>query len=294
MEQLLGTCPAHTAMELAGAFSEPWREIPWRDKDRELQYVKNYKPYRDDIQHLRVLLYGPVGAGKSSFISSVDSVLQGRITTRALVEANSGPCPSRTYKTYKIQKGQPGDFYPFVFNDTLGLQMGEDSGVHPEDIKLAMKGHMRDGYRFNPGSKLSSNDSQYYNAEPTVNDKVQVLVYVVPADTAAQQEEDHVKKIKDIRRTACDLGIPQLAVITNIDSACTEIHKDLKNVYKSKYLKKTMEEFSDSVGIPMNCIFPVKNYQEKNVVNDDADSLILSVLRRIIDFGEEFINDMET
>uniref|UniRef100_A0A667X153 G domain-containing protein n=1 Tax=Myripristis murdjan TaxID=586833 RepID=A0A667X153_9TELE len=257
-----------------------------RHKDRELQYVRDYKPHRDDVQHLRVLLYGSAGGGKSSFISSVDSVLQGRITGRALVEANSGPCPSRTYKTYKFQKGRPGNFYPFVFSDTLGLEMREDSGVHPEDIILAMKGHMRDGYRFNPASKLSGN-SQYYNAEPTLHDKVHVLVCVVPAVHTSFLSLDNVKKIKDIRGMA---RIPQLAIITNIDSACKEIQEDLKNVYLSKNLKETMERFSQLVGIPMSRIFPVKNYHEEIDVNDDADSLILSVLRRIIDFGEDFIN----
>ncbi|XP_029911289.1 interferon-induced protein 44-like [Myripristis murdjan] len=175
----------------------------------------------------------------------------------------------------------------------MGLEMDKKGGVHPEDIKLAMKGHVKDGYMYNPGSKLSE-DSQHYNAEPTLNDKVQVLVCVVPADKAALLTQDDVRKIRDIRETASDLGIPQLAVITKIDLACPLIEKDLKNVYKSKYLKETMQKFSDLVGIPMNCIFPVKNYHEEIDVNDDVDSLILSVLRRIINCGEDFINNMET
>uniref|UniRef100_A0A667WQA8 Uncharacterized protein n=1 Tax=Myripristis murdjan TaxID=586833 RepID=A0A667WQA8_9TELE len=259
---------------------------PFRHKDRELQYVRNYKPNRDDVQHLRILLHGPVGAGKSSFINSVNNAVRGRITGK----------PLAGYKTYKIQKGQPGnarDFYPFVFSDTMGLEMEKQGGVNPEDIKLALKGHMKDGYTFNPASKLSS-DSQYYNAEPTQNDKVHVLVCVVPADKVALLTEDYVKKMKDIRALASELEIPQVAIITKIDLACEEIQKDLKNVYKSKYLKETMKNFSDLVGIPMNYIFPVKNYSEEINIKNDVDSLILSVLRRIIDFGEEFINDMET
>ncbi|XP_029911832.1 uncharacterized protein LOC115362151 [Myripristis murdjan] len=214
--------------------------VSLRYKDRELQYMKKYKPHRDVVQHLRVLLYGPVGGGKSSFINSVDNALRGRMTGRPLAEANTSESFTKEYKTYKIKKGQPEDFYPFVFNDTMGLEMDEDGGVHPEDIKLALNGHVKDGYTFNPASKLSD-DNKYYNTEPTKNDKVHVLVCVVPADKIPLLKEDDVRKIKQIRRMAGDLRIPQLAVITKIDLACQETQNDLKNVYKSKKLKETCE-----------------------------------------------------
>ena len=62
-----------------------------RHKQSDLQYVKDYKPHIDGRQ-LRILLHGPVGTGKSSFINSVYSVLKGRMCTLALVDNIGGDC----------------------------------------------------------------------------------------------------------------------------------------------------------------------------------------------------------
>ncbi len=51
-----------------------------------------------------------------------------------------------------------------------------------------------------------------------------------------------------------------------------------------------MEDFSSAVGIPMNCIFPVKNYSDEIEVNHDVDILILSALKHMINFGNDFID----
>lgn len=104
-------------------------------------------------------------------------------------------------------------------------------------------------------------------------------------------------------------------MITNVDQACGETEKNLRNVYKSKHVKQKvsschvpsvnrrtfcmrtllcvqMKDFSAAVGIPMNCIFPVKNYSHEIKIDDDVDVLILSALRHIIDFGEDFLDRM--
>ncbi|KAF3698327.1 hypothetical protein EXN66_Car014008 [Channa argus] len=54
----------------------------------------------------------------------------------------------------------------------------------------------------------------------------------------------------------------------------------------------SMKEFSSALGIPLNCFLPVKNYCKEISLNDDVDSLVLSPLRLMIDFGDDFINDM--
>nr|XP_020496751.1 interferon-induced protein 44-like [Labrus bergylta] len=271
-------------------FDEPWRNISWGDTASSLQYVQNFQPENKDISHLRILLYGPIGAGKSSFINSVSNVMRRRMTCPALASSSvqSGHSFTKQFQTHKIRRGQgnPRTFCPFVFNDIMGLEEGEGEGVRAEDLNLALKGHVKEGYKFNPVSSLS-NDDPYYNSAPSLDDRVHVLVCVLSA-AYAEVKESILQKMANTREAASNLGIPQIGIITNIDQACEETEKDLKNVYKSKHLKMKMKDFSTAVGLPLNCIFPVKNYSEEIELNDNVDALILSTLRQMIDFGDDF------
>lgn len=48
------------------------------------------------------------------------------------------------YATYKIHKDSES-FYPFIFNDIMGFE--QTKGVHVEDVKLALMGHVKEGYK---------------------------------------------------------------------------------------------------------------------------------------------------
>ncbi|CAF93880.1 unnamed protein product, partial [Tetraodon nigroviridis] len=392
--------------------------VKCRNNKENLNFVKSYSPKHPEVQHLKILLNGPVGAGKSSFISSVDSVLHGDIMCRALtnVKLVDGSF-TKTYKTYRfLRQSDPNNPFGFSINDIVGLE--ESKGVHINDISLALKGHVKDGYKFNPSCPLTEGDEGYnpsptlqdrvhvlvsvfaadnetiltkemqkkmreirniaselgelkgpaqtdgkliegsftktyknyrfprvsdpnspycfsindiagledrqgvhvddvilalkghvkdgykfkpsspltesdegYNPSPTLQDRVHVLVSVIAADNETILTEEMQKKMREIRNIASELGISQLAILTRCDKACPAVADGMANLYKSKYLKGMADELGDKLGIPPNCIFLVKNYEEETRIRDDVDAPILCALRQIISSGDDFLTD---
>ncbi|XP_036386698.1 interferon-induced protein 44-like [Megalops cyprinoides] len=266
-----------------------YREIEKLDRDKTLKELKEFKPGNPKVERVRILLHGPVGAGKSSIINSINNIFQGHITSEALADATGGHSFTKTYKThYTRDPSNPTYKYAFVFNDTMGLEVDKDKGMPPEDILLALKGRVKEGYTFNPVSPLSEN-GPYYNKDPSLGDKVHCLVTVLPIDTLSLMPKEFFSKLRKIRLNASDMGIPQVVILTKVDEACQMVKKDIKKVYTSKYIKKQMETCNAQLGIPMNCIFPVKNYHKEIYVNNEIDELLLKALKHMINFANDYV-----
>uniref|UniRef100_A0A8C6UIX2 G domain-containing protein n=1 Tax=Neogobius melanostomus TaxID=47308 RepID=A0A8C6UIX2_9GOBI len=256
----------------------------WGNKGKLLEVINKYTP-RHGEKHLRILVYGPVGAGKSTFINSVTSALYERMSCEAA--ANTSDSDTRSFTLKVTNGGYSDECYPFVFNDMMGMEGGDRVGIHPQDIKSAMMGHVKEGYKFDPMSPLEKGDL-HYNPNPTIDDKVHVLVLMLSAN-CPEIDRSVIEKMKEVRETARDLGIPQLAVGTHVDVNCEEIKKDIQNIYLSKSLKEKMEELSHAVGLPLSCIMGVKNYSEETDTDDNIDTLILIALRNMVNSGMDFV-----
>ncbi|XDV14625.1 hypothetical protein PO909_014847 [Leuciscus waleckii] len=272
-------------------FDRPWRSMDW-NKDRQtlLTTINNFQPGNKEVSTLRILLHGPQGAGKSSLFNSVDTVLQGHITTRALANSvATGHSFTLECKTYTVKKDRTGSFFPFTFTDIAGLH-NTCGSIQTDDINRLLNGHINDDYTFNTAKPITEDDPKY-KKNPTRKDRIHCLVAVLPADTVSMMDEDIIREMTEVRKKARDLGIPQVIIMTKVDEACPLVKEDLKKIYTSKKIKQKMEECSCRLGVPVNCIYPVKNYHEERTTNTTIDILILDALNNILNFANDHVED---
>ncbi|RXN04900.1 interferon-induced 44-like protein [Labeo rohita] len=206
-----------------------------REKEALKKNLKELELSDANVQYVRILLTGQIGAGKSSFINTVNSAFQGRITSEALADADTGTSFTKT---------------------------------------------------FNP---VISSKKEDCRSKPSTEDLTYCLVYVIAADKVSMMEKSVIQKMRDIRQKASDLEIPQAIIMTKVDEICPLVRKDLRKIYTSKKIKEKMQQCSNSVGVPMSHIFPVKNYHEEIDTNDDMDVLILRALTQIVQIADDLL-----
>uniref|UniRef100_A0A673KZ13 Uncharacterized protein n=1 Tax=Sinocyclocheilus rhinocerous TaxID=307959 RepID=A0A673KZ13_9TELE len=253
-----------------------------REKDHLEKTLKDFGLCDPNIKYARILVVGEIGAGKSSFINSVNSVFQRRITNEALVNKTTGTSKTFTklYKTYYIRNGQYP--MPFVLTDTMGLESDNLHGIHPEDIVKAMEGCIKERYKFNPESPITSQDNGY-RRNPSLQDQAYCLVFVIAADkisvsyimtsTTSHNQQTFVFMVTFNR--------------TRPDEACPLVKKNIRNVYTSKKIKEKLEECSANTGISVSHVFPVKCYHEETDTQDDMDVLILRAFKHIVQMAND-------
>ncbi|XP_027032263.2 interferon-induced protein 44-like [Tachysurus fulvidraco] len=266
-------------------FDQPWREMPWGEKDKIEQKLRTFRLKRTSARFVSILVVGEVRAGKSSFINSVNNALQGRITSEALVDGAGGTKFTKNFKTHYIE-AEDGSSLPFVFNDIMGLE-DRESGANTDDIIRAIYGLLQEGHNLEDTPVTDV----HHRSNPSVEDQTTCLVNIVAADKISIMKNGVIDKLKKIRQAATERDMPQVIIMTRPDLACPLVQQDLRKIYTSKKIKEKMEECSYTLGIPMNHIFPVKNYHEEIDTDDDMDLLILKALDQIVHIAADCLKE---
>ncbi|KAM9358389.1 interferon-induced protein 44-like [Symphorus nematophorus] len=261
-----------------------------RIRTEMMESIKSYKPIVSSVPQVRVLLIGPIGAGKSSFFNSINSVFRGHVTSQAIAGCSTTSLTTQ-FRTYSVKAGRGGKPLPIIMCDTMGLEESTRAGLDVDDIISILKGHLPDCYQFNPSVPLHS-EAQGYRKSPDLKDKIHCVAYVVDACKISIMPTKLEEKLEAIRRKVNLMGIPQLALMTKVDEACPFVSQDIRNIYRSSYIKGLMQEVSARLGVPLSCVVPVKNYSEELELDPNCDILLLSAVIQMLRFADNYFDEI--
>ncbi|XP_040926598.1 interferon-induced protein 44-like isoform X1 [Betta splendens] len=288
----LTECEVYQVQE-STELEKEWRTTIWDSQKRKelMDSIQVYKPIISFVSQVRVLLIGPVGAGKSSFFNSVNSVFRGHVTSQAIAGCSQLAGLTKQFRTYSIKAGREGKPLPIILCDTMGLEESTGAGLDTDDINSILKGHVPDRYQFNPSAPLHS-EAHNYQTSPELKDEIHCVTYVIDAFKMSIMTQTLEEKLNDIRTTVDLMGIPQLVLLTKVDEACPLVKENVRKVYKSIYIKEMVQEVSERLNLPLSCVVPVKNYSEELELNPDCDILLLSAVTQMLRFADNYFDEL--
>ncbi|XP_069125153.1 interferon-induced protein 44-like isoform X2 [Argopecten irradians] len=281
--------PLDVLQKPLGVLQKPWiHNIDWSSKlEEELKdKVAAYKPLSGlDLQQARILLVGQVGAGKSSYFNTINSIFRGHVSA----QANAGSAEhslTTAYRIYQVRDGYAGKPLNFRLCDTRGLE--EDRGLDDRDVDYLLDGQMPDRYKFNPSVSLSP-DAICYVKHPKLSDKIHCVVFVLDGSTVDVLSEKVLERIKSMQIRMNQRGIPQVVLLTKIDRICEEISDDVSKVFFSLAMKECVDKVAMVMGLPRSHVLPVKNYEGEVELDQNTNILALLSLRRLLYFVDDFL-----
>lgn len=269
---------------------KPWRNLDsWDGKELERlkEAILAYRPTPDlSFNEARVAMIGPVGAGKSSFFNTIDSIFRERITRRAC-SGSAEQSITAGYVPYSIRLNS-GDSPKFILCDTPGVE--ESAGLDVNDCSYLLDGHIQNFHLFNQEETVTPKADQF-QTDPT-QDRIHCVVIVLDATTLDVVSDKVIEKIKKFQRLMNEREIPQLIILTKIDKICKDVERDVSFTYKSWDVEEHVEKASQLLGLRRSNILPVKNYEEETKLDINVNILALLALSQILDTVEDYMHNL--
>ncbi|XP_078340011.1 interferon-induced protein 44-like isoform X4 [Crassostrea virginica] len=269
----------------------PWRKFPefcTETMGNLKEEIVDYAPDDDsEVTSTNILLIGQIGAGKSSFFNSVNSIFRGKITS----QARSGSFEhslTTVFRKYAIKDQKSGQNLKLRLCDTRGLE--EDSSVDPQDIVYILDGNVPDRYQFNPSSPLSP-ETLGFVRNPELGAMIHCVAFVVDGSTVDVIPEKILRQIKVLQTKMNQRNIPQVVYLTKLDKVCPKVEEDTKHVFHSAAVRDTVDKVADVMGLPRGYVLPIKNYESETILDPNMDILVLNALKQTINFADDYIEE---
>ncbi|XP_078309380.1 interferon-induced protein 44-like [Crassostrea virginica] len=279
------------AQQLQTNPDKPWREhIEWNEeKMKEIkENLLAYKPVSEtNVSAANILLLGQIGAGKSSFFNSVNSIFRGKITSKAC-SGNFEHSVTTMYRQYKMKDRSSGKFLNFRLCDSRGFE--EDFSLDSKEISFILDGNIPDRYQFNPMVPFTP-DTPGYIKNPELENKIHCVAFVIDGSTADVMPDKILKQMKDLQIRMNQRGLPQIVLLTKLDKICPDVNDDVTNTYRSSAVCDAVEKVADIMGLPRGHVLPVKNYESETKLKTGVNILLMEALELCLDFADDFMDE---
>ncbi|XP_052814120.1 interferon-induced protein 44-like [Mya arenaria] len=233
---------------MGASSSKPWRKLV-KDTFEECEeyYKKKIKELSVLKNEYNVVIIGPTGAGKSSYINSMFTILDEDYANVAQIRANGIKCTLKctAYSTEKTE----GLMCNVKIIDTMGIQT-DGKGIQEDNLIAVLDGKIKIG-NVDEEEEVTEGNNKY---------RPHAVIIVVSALNIDSLSPDSVwltEYEQIFNRIPND--VKPLVVITHCDQL-GDVNGDLKKIYFSSKLVSVIETIKEKIGVTQENIFPVANY----------------------------------
>ncbi|KAG7461091.1 hypothetical protein MATL_G00206340 [Megalops atlanticus] len=260
-----------------------------REREELREALVSYKPAFEALTKVRVLLLGPVGGGKSSFVNSIRSVMYGRVSHLPIM-GSSPKGFTKKLKCYDIRVEKGGQPTAVTLCDVMGFGDSEGTGLTLHDTLAVIKGRVPEGHKFRSEAPVNLNTAGY-RLSPGMNDTIHCAVFVLDACKVFSYSESVEETLKDVKSEISELDIPHVVLLTHVDQVCHAVQLDAQYIYTSRTVQERIEKAAELLGLPASFVLPIRNYAAEHSVSCNTDILLLSALKHMLQAIDDTFED---
>jgi len=208
-------------------------------------------PQLDFIPFYNILLFGGFGTGKSSYFNTVATAFSSDLVEYAKIGVKEGKHVTTEYFPYNLV--DYGIDVPVCIYDTWGF---DENNYNRDEINLMLEGDLMPLTTYN--GILSTIDKNVQNSLDELRYKVHCVCFFISMNSS--DNRPYIAKLKEFVEIASDKRIPYIIIMTKPDEEDPKIRKYPYLLDKSNSIKTILEETSKTLGVNMQDIYPVMNY----------------------------------
>jgi hypothetical protein len=224
------------------------------------------------IERLNVVLIGPPGGGKSSFVNSVQTVLSGSYQPLTVVGTVQGSL-TLEYNEHTLETAT-GARLPLRLCDTRGW---ENAAYQNGEMDMLLRGHLSSGM---PLTQVITPQTLGYIPVPTPSQRIHCVVIVLPATSA---DAVQLGKARDMVEKARLLKLRAICLLTYVDRRFErDLRRDLTLLSYCKGLEVLRQHVSAATSLALGDVFFTTNLESHIGISSPAAALVAESLSMIV------------